>query len=253
MGSVSSWISIVLEMRGAAVATTVQMTTPSESTVPDLQAPGFWTMSHHAGHLGQNVTMVEAAPYPPLYNALARYLMLHGRNWGSVTLQAHQRWVNCSEHYRWRRCVLSFEHKISLTSVVGMLWFVPATLQSLLSKSSKLCSSTKTCRTQRTLRFVSTAANFVHVPPSVNVNPFTPETVRRSSELQWGNSFRGDDDEDNGRRYLLLCGQHFYSLMKALFILVTLWGHLLYCKIGCYHIKILYILSALKGLFCISG
>lgn len=112
--------------------------------------------------------------------------------------------------------------------------FVPPNLQSLLSKSSKLCSSTKTCRTQRTLRFVSTAANFVHVPPSVNVNPFTPETVRRSSELQWGNSFRGDNDEDNGRRYLLICGQHFYSIMKDLLILVTLWGHLLYCKTGCF-------------------
>ncbi|XP_003967224.1 wee1-like protein kinase 2 [Takifugu rubripes] len=76
----------------------------------------------------------------------------------------------------------------------------PSTPKSLLSKSSQPCSSTKNCRTQRTLRFVSTAANYVHVPQSVNVNPFTPETVRRSSELQWRTSFRGDDDEDNGRR-----------------------------------------------------
>lgn len=130
MGSVSSWISIVLEMRGAAVATTVQMTTPSESTVPDFQAPGFWCMSHHAGHLGHNVTMVEAAPYPPLYNSLAQYLMLHGRNWGSVTLQAHQRWVNCSEHYRWSRPVLSFEHSQSNFSG-GYVMFCPSNLAEL--------------------------------------------------------------------------------------------------------------------------
>ncbi|CAF98865.1 unnamed protein product [Tetraodon nigroviridis] len=72
---------------------------------------------------------------------------------------------------------------------------------SLLSKSSQPCSSTKVCRSQRTLRFVSTAASFVRLPPSVNVNPFTPQTVRRSSELQRRNDFRGEDDEDYGRRY----------------------------------------------------
>lgn len=209
MGSVSSWISIVVERTEAAVATTVQTTTPSGSAVPDLQAPEFWTMSQRAGHLGRNVTAVEAAPYPPLYSALARYLMLRGGNWGFVTLQAHQRWVNHSAHFRWNKPILGFEHKLSQNPVVGIFCCLPPTLQSLLSKSSQPCSSTKACRTQRTLRFVSTAANFGHVPQSVNVNPFTPQTVRRSSELQWRTSFRGDDDEDNGRRYQLLFGQHF--------------------------------------------
>uniref|UniRef100_H3CTQ9 Wee1-like protein kinase n=1 Tax=Tetraodon nigroviridis TaxID=99883 RepID=H3CTQ9_TETNG len=76
----------------------------------------------------------------------------------------------------------------------------PSTPKSLLSKSSQPCSSTKVCRSQRTLRFVSTAASFVRLPPSVNVNPFTPQTVRRSSELQRRNDFRGEDDEDYGRR-----------------------------------------------------
>lgn len=85
-------------------------------------------------------------------------------------------------------------------------------LQSLLSKSSQPCSSTKICRTQRNLRFASSAASFIQVPPSVNVNPFTPETVRRScssTELQWRSCFRADDEEDFGRRYLLLRRQHF--------------------------------------------
>lgn len=164
-------------------------------------------MSQSAGLLGLNVTTVEAAPYLPLYSALARYPMLHGGNWGSVTHQTHQRWVNDSAHFKWNRPVLGFEDKLS----GGYISCLPLTLQSLLSKSSQPCSSTKNCRTQRTLRFVSTAANYIHVPQSVNVNPFTPETVRGSSELQWRTCFRGDDDddEDNGRRYKLLCGQHF--------------------------------------------
>lgn len=38
--------------------------------------------------------------------------------------------------------------------------------------------------------------------PLVNVNPFTPDTVRRNSEQQWRNSCRsGGDDDDYGRRY----------------------------------------------------
>lgn len=91
----------------------------------------------------------------------------------------------------------------SHTLVVGIICPLSPSLQSLLSKSSLPSSSTKVCRSQRTLRFASAAAGFLRVPPSVNVNPFTPETVRRSSELQWGSSFRGDDDEDYGRRCLL--------------------------------------------------
>uniref|UniRef100_A0A671UAN7 Wee1-like protein kinase n=1 Tax=Sparus aurata TaxID=8175 RepID=A0A671UAN7_SPAAU len=69
----------------------------------------------------------------------------------------------------------------------------PSTPKSLLSKSSQPCSSTKISRNQRTLRF-----NYVHAP-CVNVNPFTPDTVRRNSEQQWRNSGRSDDDEDYGR------------------------------------------------------
>lgn len=210
MGSVSSWISLAVgRMGAAAAATTVQMTTPSGAAVPALWAPGFWTLSQHAGHLGCNATAVEAAPYPPLHSAPARYLMLHGGNWGSATLPAHQRCV--SHHFRWNRPVLRLEHQTSQTPVVGIFCWLSPSLQSLLSKSSQPCSSTKICRTQRTLRFVSTAPSFIHVPPSVNVNPFTPETVRRSSELQWRNDFRGDDNEDYGRRYKLLHSQHFSS------------------------------------------
>ncbi|XP_036962690.1 wee1-like protein kinase 2 isoform X3 [Acanthopagrus latus] len=70
----------------------------------------------------------------------------------------------------------------------------PSTPKSLLSKSSQPCSSTKISRNQRTLRF-----NYVQAP-CVNVNPFTPDTVRRNSGLQWRNSGRSDDDEDYGRR-----------------------------------------------------
>ncbi|XP_035520163.1 wee1-like protein kinase 2 isoform X2 [Morone saxatilis] len=74
----------------------------------------------------------------------------------------------------------------------------PSTPKSLLSKSSQPCSSTKINR-QKTLRFTSATANYIHAP-SVNVNPFTPDTVRRNSEQQWRNSFRSDDDDDYGRR-----------------------------------------------------
>uniref|UniRef100_A0A3P8RQW4 Wee1-like protein kinase n=1 Tax=Amphiprion percula TaxID=161767 RepID=A0A3P8RQW4_AMPPE len=62
----------------------------------------------------------------------------------------------------------------------------PNTPKSLLSKSSQPCSSSRISRHQRTLRFAST----------VNVNPFTPDTVRRNSEPQG----RSDDDDDYGRR-----------------------------------------------------
>ncbi|XP_010771842.1 wee1-like protein kinase 2 isoform X2 [Notothenia coriiceps] len=74
----------------------------------------------------------------------------------------------------------------------------PSTPKSLLSKSSQPCSSTKICRPLRTLRFASsTAANHIKAP-LVNVNPFTPDTVRRNSEPQWRNCGRSDDDY--GRR-----------------------------------------------------
>ncbi|XP_031723855.1 wee1-like protein kinase 2 isoform X2 [Anarrhichthys ocellatus] len=75
----------------------------------------------------------------------------------------------------------------------------PSTPKSLLSKSSQPCSSTKISRPQRTLRFASAAANLIQAP-SVNVNPFTPDTVRRNSEQQWKNRCRSDNDGDYGRR-----------------------------------------------------
>ncbi|XP_074533854.1 wee1-like protein kinase 2 [Halichoeres trimaculatus] len=74
----------------------------------------------------------------------------------------------------------------------------PGTPKSLLSKASEPCSSTKIRRHQRTLCFISAAPNLVQAP-SVNVNPFTPDPVRRDSELQ-RTSFRSDDDDDYGRR-----------------------------------------------------
>uniref|UniRef100_UPI0037E7D3E6 wee1-like protein kinase 2 n=1 Tax=Semicossyphus pulcher TaxID=241346 RepID=UPI0037E7D3E6 len=75
----------------------------------------------------------------------------------------------------------------------------PSTPKSLLSKASQPCSSTKISRHQRTLRFLSAAADHIKAP-SVNVNPFTPDTVRRSSEQQRRTSCRSDDDDDYGRR-----------------------------------------------------
>ncbi|XP_040894861.1 wee1-like protein kinase 2 [Toxotes jaculatrix] len=75
----------------------------------------------------------------------------------------------------------------------------PSTPKSLLSKSSHPCSSSKISFKQRTLCFTSAAANLIQAP-SVNVNPFTPDTVRRNSEQQWKNSCRSDDDDDYGRR-----------------------------------------------------
>uniref|UniRef100_A0A3Q3EYY8 Wee1-like protein kinase n=1 Tax=Labrus bergylta TaxID=56723 RepID=A0A3Q3EYY8_9LABR len=77
----------------------------------------------------------------------------------------------------------------------------PSTPKSLLSKASQPYSSTKISRHQRTLCFVSAAANHVQAP-SVNVNPFTPDTVRRNSEQQQQQRrtcFRSDDDDDYGR------------------------------------------------------
>lgn len=75
-------------------------------------------------------------------------------------------------------------------------------LQSLLSKASQPYSSLKISRQQRTLRFASAAANLI-TAPLVNVNPFTPDPVRRNSEQPWRNSCRSDDDDDFGRRYAI--------------------------------------------------
>lgn len=105
-------------------------------------------------------------------------------------------------------CSLHLQHQANQTPPVGIFCCLSPSLQRLLSKSFQPYSSTKICRTQRTLRFVSTAPSSIHLLPSVNVNPFTPETVRRSSNLQ---RRKGDDDEDYGRRYKLLRCQHFSS------------------------------------------
>ncbi|KAJ0069676.1 hypothetical protein NL108_011963 [Boleophthalmus pectinirostris] len=75
----------------------------------------------------------------------------------------------------------------------------PSTPKSLLSKSSQLCSSTKTSYYERSRRFSSLPLKSVQAP-SVNVNPFTPDTVRRTSEQQCKHGFRSDDDDDYGRR-----------------------------------------------------
>uniref|UniRef100_A0A7N9AQ59 Wee1-like protein kinase n=1 Tax=Mastacembelus armatus TaxID=205130 RepID=A0A7N9AQ59_9TELE len=57
----------------------------------------------------------------------------------------------------------------------------PSTPKSLLCKSSQPCSSTKISHHQKSLRFISVAAKLIHAP-SVNVNPFTPDTAHRNSE-----------------------------------------------------------------------
>ncbi|XP_056110617.1 wee1-like protein kinase 2 [Rhinichthys klamathensis goyatoka] len=72
----------------------------------------------------------------------------------------------------------------------------PSTPKSLLSKSTLPCSSSKPCRSQSFLRLPSA---FDHVP-SVNVNPFTPDTVRRNSEHHKRKSQRSDDYEDDAQR-----------------------------------------------------
>ncbi|KAG9273212.1 wee1-like protein kinase 2 isoform X2 [Astyanax mexicanus] len=73
----------------------------------------------------------------------------------------------------------------------------PSTPKSLLSKSALSYSSTKPCRSQRLLCLSSTSDRV----PGVNVNPFTPDTVRRNGEHCKRKSRRSDcDDEDDGHR-----------------------------------------------------
>uniref|UniRef100_A0AAY4E6X2 Wee1-like protein kinase n=1 Tax=Denticeps clupeoides TaxID=299321 RepID=A0AAY4E6X2_9TELE len=62
----------------------------------------------------------------------------------------------------------------------------PSTPKSLLSKSTLPASSVKPRRTHRVLNF-----------PSVNVNPFTPETVQRSTVHSKRKSRRSDEDDDD--------------------------------------------------------
>ncbi|KAI4875818.1 hypothetical protein NFI96_017150, partial [Prochilodus magdalenae] len=73
----------------------------------------------------------------------------------------------------------------------------PSTPKSLLSKSALPYSSSKPCRSQRAL-CLPKASDRV---PAVNINPFTPDTVRRNSEHCKRKSCRSDgDDEDDGPR-----------------------------------------------------
>ncbi|XP_024137704.1 wee1-like protein kinase 2 isoform X1 [Oryzias melastigma] len=74
----------------------------------------------------------------------------------------------------------------------------PSTPKSLLSKSTLPFSGMKISRHQRSLRFSCTGLNVMQVP-SVNVNPFTPETVRRKSEQHMSNGVRSDEDDDGFR------------------------------------------------------
>ncbi|XP_049580190.1 wee1-like protein kinase 2 isoform X2 [Syngnathus scovelli] len=77
----------------------------------------------------------------------------------------------------------------------------PSTPKSLLSKSSQPFSSTKINRQPRTLRFASAVSSLIQVP-SVNVNPFTPNSENRFSEQQrqWKSCCRSDTDADYGHR-----------------------------------------------------
>ncbi|KAM4618772.1 wee1-like protein kinase 2 [Polymixia lowei] len=76
----------------------------------------------------------------------------------------------------------------------------PNTPKSLLSKSSQPRSSSKINYSQRVLRFTSAATDpiqYCSQTPSVNVNPFTPDTVLRSREHHKRKSCRSDDDDDD--------------------------------------------------------
>ncbi|MBN3297566.1 WEE2 kinase, partial [Amia calva] len=90
-------------------------------------------------------------------------------------------------------------HKFSLIlifatcEVLGHALHSPFTFsQSLLSKASLPNSNGKLCQSQRILRF--TGGSDLNRVPSVNVNPFTPETFRKSSEQQKRKN-RDYDDE----------------------------------------------------------
>ncbi|XP_056622103.1 wee1-like protein kinase 2 isoform X1 [Triplophysa dalaica] len=91
----------------------------------------------------------------------------------------------------------------------------PSTPKSLLSKATLPCSSTKPCRSQRVLR-LSTAFDRL---PSVNVNPFTPDTVNRNRERHKRKSQRSDEDDDDDVQRLketqnLSDDEHFYLPSK---------------------------------------
>ncbi|TSX17018.1 Wee1-like protein kinase 2 [Bagarius yarrelli] len=67
----------------------------------------------------------------------------------------------------------------------------PSTPKSLLSKSALPYSSSKSSRCQK----VPCRPALSNQAPSVNVNPFTPDTVRRKSEYYKRKNCRSDDDD----------------------------------------------------------
>jgi len=112
---------------------------------------------------------------------------------GSLPAQPFHVYINTMTEY----FILLYEQYIQLT--LYRLIFTSSNflhLQSLLSKSTLPCSSSKPCRSQRFLRLPSA---FDHVP-SVNVNPFTPDTVRRNSVHHKRKSQRSDEYEDDAQR-----------------------------------------------------
>ncbi|KAL6479109.1 hypothetical protein MHYP_G00125420 [Metynnis hypsauchen] len=72
----------------------------------------------------------------------------------------------------------------------------PSTPKSLLSKSALPYSSSKPCHSQRVLCL----PNAPDRVPAVNINPFTPDTVRRNNKHCKRKSLRSDGDDDDGRR-----------------------------------------------------
>uniref|UniRef100_A0AAR2J6M1 Wee1-like protein kinase n=1 Tax=Pygocentrus nattereri TaxID=42514 RepID=A0AAR2J6M1_PYGNA len=73
----------------------------------------------------------------------------------------------------------------------------PSTPKSLLSKSALSYSSSKPCHSQRVLCL----PNAPDRVPAVNINPFTPDTVRRNSRHCKRKNLRSDGDDDDGCRY----------------------------------------------------
>ncbi|KAJ8261904.1 hypothetical protein GJAV_G00159800 [Gymnothorax javanicus] len=72
----------------------------------------------------------------------------------------------------------------------------PSTPKSLLSKSALPSSHSRPSNSQRSLRFTRASEPTRHSPaPSVNVNPFTPNTFRRASETLKRKGWRSDEDD----------------------------------------------------------
>lgn len=163
---------------------------------------GVFQSEAPVGHPKYSATAPGVSRFPPPSLPLP-YHMLLGKNSGFVTHPVHQRWscsasVSCKLLMWWPSAVC-FCSSNTFDPVKNCLLFIQLNFlypQSLLSKSTLPCSSSKPCRSQRFLR-LSTAFDRV---PSVNVNPFTPKTVRRNSEHHKRKSQMSDDDEDDAQR-----------------------------------------------------